>query len=248
MSGMPYAFEFTALDTEDLDRAAAGEQFDVSAVSVAALPPLLTSHLLLSSGASVGRRYGPKLVVRRSAETALRRDAVVGIPGERTTAALLVRRLIPEAKMKFIPLTPYRAVFDALRTGEVDAAVLIHEGQLVYEQFGCSLVEDLGEHWFRETRLPLPVGVNVIHRRLGEHAPAIAALLRESVRRALDCREIILPELVALDARQGGKLGSADEIRRYLSLYANVDSYDLAPDAIEGIERLLGIRLAGQIL
>lgn len=240
----PYRFELTALDTEDLNHAACEERFDVVAISAATLPSLASTHVLLSAGASVGRHYGPKLVALRGGggKDRLRalQTSVIAVPGETTTAALLVKKLLPAAIRKTIPLTPYRGVFDALHDGSVAAAAIIHEGQLMYEKHGCELVCDLGVWWGEETGLPIPVGLNVAHRRLGSHLGPIAAILKRSIRLALDRREDILPSLLTIDFEQGGKLQSIDGIRTYLSLYANEDSYELPVDAQRALALLLG--------
>lgn len=238
-------FRFTTLDTEELNEAAQRQEFDVVAISLACLPRISENYLLLSSGASVGRNYGPKLIIqgeRKQSETdalAALANGTVGIPGDTTTAALLLQKLLPGVKTLCIPLSPYRGVFDALRAGTVDAAVVIHEGQLAFRDFDCSLLLDLGEWWFTSTGLPIPVGVNVVHRRMGAALPKISSLLKESVRIALQRVDEIIPELLEIDAAQGGKLKEGSEIRKYLSLYANEDSLELPQDALLGIERLL---------
>ncbi len=245
-----FEFEFSAFDTEELNEAARTGAFDVIAISSATLPSVLDQYFVLASGASVGRNYGPKLITSAKTESpsARRRrlqEGTIGVPGNGTTAALLLKRYLPGAKTKFIPLTPFRGVFDRIRSGDVEAAVVIHEGQLTYSEFGCELVEDLGSWWCHSSGCPLPVGINVVHRRLGPAISELSSLLQESVKIALERKSEILPFLVEMDRNQGGKLRAETEIEHYLSLYANEDSYSLPAEAIRGLEDFLGLSLEG---
>ena len=241
-----FDFEFVAMDTEDLNLQAQSGEFDIIAISLATLPLVTKDYLLLSSGASVGRRYGPKLICKNGETESLAKaiasssfEGLVGIPGNHTTAARLLRKLIPNVQTLEIPLSPFQGVFRAIQENQVQAAVVIHEGQLSYQEYGCDLLVDLGGWWFERTQLPIPVGVNVIHRRLGSALPRLSDLCQQSVRFALDHRDEVLPELLKIDEEQGGKLKNVDAIKHYLSLYANEDSYSLPVDAQRGIIELL---------
>ena len=126
--------------------------------------------------------------------------ARVGIPGLTTTAWLVLRLIQPAAIPVEIPIVPFARIFEALEAGEVDAALLIHEGRLLYGDRGLHKVVDLGEWWLAEAGLPLPLGVNVIRRGLGaERIRAVSAILRESIRFALDHRSDLIAALAAED-------------------------------------------------
>jgi 1,4-dihydroxy-6-naphthoate synthase len=227
------AVDFRAADTETLNRWAEEGAADVVAVSIAHVPAIAPGYLLLPHGGSVGRGYGPVVAARRPLAPAELAGLRVGIPGERTTAARLLGRAAPRA----VPVVvPFSATLEAIDAGVVDAAVLIHEGRLVYERRGYRLVLDLGDWWRRETGLPLPLGGNVIRRALGPDAIAAAsAMLHASIAHGLARRDEALGELLA--ARPGLARADADA---YLALYANADTLDYGPEGRAAVEALLG--------
>src|SRR3954469_17828357 len=172
--------------TAALNRLAIEGGADVVAVSVGVYPAIAARYQMLPHGASVGRGFGPVVVARRPMASRDLAGLRVGIPGATTTAWLVLRLIAPEAIGVEIPIAPFGRIFDALDAGEVDAALLIHEGRMLYRDRGLHLVVDLGAWWESETGLPLPLGVNVIRAGLG--APRIArvsAVLRESIAWAL---------------------------------------------------------------
>src|SRR5579883_198841 len=131
-------FEAERGDTERLNARAASAELDVVAVSIAAWPSIAGDYQLMPSGMSVGRGYGPVVVAPRPRDAASLRGARVGVPGLRTTACLAARLLLPAFEPVVVPIAPYERVFEALRAGEVDAAILIHEGRLFYEREGMA--------------------------------------------------------------------------------------------------------------
>jgi 1,4-dihydroxy-6-naphthoate synthase len=227
---------FRTADTETLNRWAETGAVDVCAVSIAHVPALRPEWMLLPHGGSLGRGYGPVVVAARRLDAAALAGRRVGIPGERTTAARLLRRAAPAA----IPVVvPFADSFHAIDRAAVDAAVLIHEGRLVYERLGYHLVVDLGEHWTRTTGLPIPLGGNVIRRALGEAAIAAAsAMCRASIAYALAHRDEAIDELLPSRPSPGPAMSRADA-DTYLSLYANADTLDYGADGRVAIERLL---------
>jgi 1,4-dihydroxy-6-naphthoate synthase len=150
----------------------------------------------------------------------------IGVPGLRTTAYLVLRLLIPNFEAVVIPVAPFRRAFNALSSGEVSAALLIHEGRLLYEREGLKLALDIGEAWQQLTGLPLPLGGNVIARSLGPELIAkVSDVLRESIRYALENRDEVLAALVGSETREGVPKEPA-LFDRYLSMYANQDTLD----------------------
>ena len=137
-----------------------------------------------------------------------------------------------------IPISPFGAIFDALARGEVDAALLIHEGRLLYRERGLHLVVDLGDWWSAKEALPLPLGVNVIRRELGAaRVAAVSARLRESIAWALVNRTEIIGAIAAED-RGDKALSNKSLIDHYLNLYANDDTAAMADDAKHAIDVL----------
>jgi 1,4-dihydroxy-6-naphthoate synthase len=163
----------------------------------------------------------------------------IGVPGLRTTATLVLRLLLPRFEAVVVPITPYAHAFEALQTGEVDAALLIHEGRLTYEREGMHLVRDIGEGWAAATGgLPLPLGGNAIRRALGPPLVAqVSRLCRASIAWALTHREETMSALLERETRADLALDRA-MLDRYLTLYANADTLDPPPDVRLAIDAL----------
>jgi 1,4-dihydroxy-6-naphthoate synthase len=224
--------------TAALNRLAAEGGADVVAVSLGAYPALANAYRLLPHGASVGRGFGPVVVSRKPMAIADLAGARVGIPGQTTTAWLVLRLIQPAARGIEIPIFPFARIFEALDAGEIDAALLIHEGRLVYPERGLHKVVDLGEWWQAEAGLPLPLGVNVIRRALGDATVTrVSRVLRASIAWALANREEIIATIAAED-RGEKALSKPELIDYYLNLYANADTAAIADDARRAVDEL----------
>ena len=235
-------------DTAALNALALGGQADVVAISAGAYPACADRYLLLPHGASVGRGFGPVVV----APDALRPEQLagkrVGIPGLTTTAWMVLRLIEPRAVPVPIPIVPFARIFDAVKSGEVDAALVIHEGRLLYPERGPKLVVDLGIWWQQHVGLPLPLGVNVIRRGLGPELVAqVSDVLRRSIRFALDHRDRLIAALAAED-RGERALADPKLIDHYLGLYANADTAEMPDDARRGVEALFARARAAGLL
>jgi 1,4-dihydroxy-6-naphthoate synthase len=236
------SFVHERVETEALNaRAEADDAPDICAVSIAHLPAIAHRFLLLPHGGSVGRGYGPIVVARR----AMRIEELVGrrvaVPGLRTTAFLVLQLLVREAfEPVVIPITPFARVFDALRAGEVDAALLIHEGRLTWEDDpSLHRVVEIGEAWQASTGLPLPLGGNAIRRDLGDPViRQVSEACRASIAWSLAHRDEVIDAIVASGARDDAKL-TRERLDRYLGMYANADSAGYTSDVVRGIEVLL---------
>lgn len=225
-------------DTAWLNGLAEAAEVDVVAISAGAYPRVADNYLLLPHGASVGRGFGPVVVAKRAMRPAELAGRRVAIPGYSTTAYLVLRLIEPGIVPVVVPIAPFTRVFEALDRGEVDAALLIHEGRLLYDQRGCVAVTELGEWWLRATGLPLPLGVNVIRRGLGAEAVArVSEVLRASIRFAIGHRDEIIARLCQ-EARGDASLSETALLDRYLAMYANQDTLAMAPDARAGIDEL----------
>jgi 1,4-dihydroxy-6-naphthoate synthase len=234
--------------TAALNRLAIAGGADVVAVSTGVYPAIAAGYQMLPHGASVGRGYGPVVVAPRPLAPADLNGLRVGIPGATTTAWLVLRLIAPRAIGVEIPIVPFARIFEALAAGEVDAALLIHEGRLLYHERGLHAAVDLGAWWAAETGLPLPLGVNVIRRALG--APLVArvsAVLRASIAWALAHKTEIIGVLAAED-RGERALSEPALIDRYLGLYANDDTAAVADDARRAVDVLFArARAAGLV-
>lgn len=233
-------FEHSRADTEALNRAAEDPAAPhVTAVSIHQYAYLADRYLLLPHGGSVGAGYGPVVVSERPMELAELRGKRIGVPGLRTSAYLVLRLLLPEFEPVVVPVAPFRRAYDAIRSGDVDAALLIHEGRLLYEREGFARVSEIGEAWTAQTGLPLPLGGNVIARSLGpERIELVSSVLRESIRWALQHRDQVLDALLAEEHREGVPRDRA-LFDRYLGMYANQDTLDYGKEGRRAIEELM---------
>jgi 1,4-dihydroxy-6-naphthoate synthase len=222
-------------DIETLNRRAVAGELDVTAVSFHAYAYLADRYALLVHGASVGDRYGPRLVAREprpaDARSALA-GRLVGIPGELTTAYLALRLYQRGARTRVLP---FDAIEDAVLAREVEVGLLIHEGQLTYADRGLHLWEDLGEWWGRETGLPLPLGGNVVRKDLGPAlVRAVAADLKASIVWGLTHRAETLAHA------QGYARGmDATRTDQFVGMYVNDFTVDLGPAGRLAVQRLL---------
>lgn len=230
-------FEAERADTETLNTRAERGELDVCAVSIAQYARVAKDYLLLPHGMSVGRGYGPVLVAPEARSLASLEGARIGVPGLRTTAYLVLRLLLPAFTPVVVPIAPYARSFESVRQGEVDAALLIHEGRLFFEREGMKKVVDVGEAWAEATSgLPLPLGGNAIRRGLGDElVEKVSRVCRSSIRWALDHKDEVAEALLAAETRADVGL-DASSLDRYLAMYANQDTLD-APD---DVRRALG--------
>lgn len=222
-------------DIETLNQRALNSELDVTAVSIHAYAYLTDSYALLPHGSSMGDRYGPCLVATRPVEgdaSEALRGKRVAIPGTLTTAALALRLFQPD----FEPVvTPFDQIEDAVRSGSVDAGILIHEGQLTYGDLGLHLWLDTGVWWHEETGLPLPLGGNAIRRDLGEDLlPLVSADLRASIVHGLEHREDALAH--AMQYARGLDVAAAD---RFIGMYVNDYTVDYGRDGRRAVQLLL---------
>lgn len=233
-----YRFHVQTVDTDGLNRLAEGDGPHVCALSTAWYPQVAARYQLLPHGGSMGEGYGPVVVARERLPLSSLADQPVAVPGLRTTAYHVLRLIAPISPV-VIPITPYARIFDALRSGEVAAGLVIHEGRLTFEREGFVALVDIGEWWRDHTGgLPLPLGANAIRRDLGPARIAeISAILRASIRYGLDHRDAAIAWLAA----RGGALTSPESLDRYLGMYANERTFDCGPDGREAIARLLAL-------
>jgi 1,4-dihydroxy-6-naphthoate synthase len=182
--GLTYVHELQ--DIESLNQRAMRAELEVTAVSIHAYAYLSDKYSLLPHGASMGDRYGPRLVAREPADRSEVKGKRIAIPGPLTSAYLALQLYEPD----FTPVfTPFDAIEDAVVNGDVDMGLLIHEGQLTFAERGLHLVADMGEWWFQETGLPLPLGGNVVRKDLGpELTRKISRHLRDSIAYGLQHR------------------------------------------------------------
>ena len=210
--GLTYVHELQ--DIETLNRRALRGELEVTAVSIHAYAYLSERYALLPHGASMGDRYGPRLVARAPMS---RHDVAgkrIAIPGTLTSAYLALRLFEPD----FEPVvTPFDQIEEAVLAGDVELGLLIHEGQLTYLDRGLHLIHDLGEWWFGETGLPLPLGGNVVRKDLGEELTRkISRHLHDSIAYGLEHRGAALDH--SMQFARGLERSKADT---FVGMYVN---------------------------
>lgn len=229
-------FEQALSDIESANTAAREGTFDLTAISVGAYPYLADRYLLLDSGGSFGDGYGPIVAVSIGSQ-AMRLEDLAGrriaVPGLRTSAALALRLRL--ADFTAVPMD-FKAVGPAAKRGEVEAALIIHEGQLTAAAEGLRVIEDLGRWWSDRTGLPLPLGMNAIRRDLPEPVrKAAAQAWRSSIDLGLKNREDALD--YAMTFARGMERAQAD---RFVHMYVNEWTRELGPRGRLAVERFLG--------
>jgi len=222
-------------DIESLNRRALKGELEVTAVSIHAYAYLHRTYALLNSGSSMGDRYGPRLV-SKTARPADPRSALrglrIGVPGKLTTAYLTLKLYQPE----FIEVVlPFDTIEDAVLRGEVDVGLLIHEGQLTFADRGLHLWTDLGEWWYKDTGLPLPLGGNVVRRDLGQAViHQVARDLKASIVYALENRAPALAH-----ASQFNRGIGEERTDRFVGMYVNHWTVDYGDKGREAVRALL---------
>jgi 1,4-dihydroxy-6-naphthoate synthase len=225
-------FTHVLKDIQTLNEEAFRGTYDVTAVSFHAYAYIADKYLLLPHGASIGDNYGPILVSREPAKAAEISQLKIAVPGTLTSAFLALRIFNADFKYEVVP---FDKIIDAVKSGQCDAGLLIHEGQLFYESIGLHKVLDLGEWWHERTGLPLPMGGNVIRRELGpEIIRQVSHCLSESIRYSLANREDALAY-----AMQFARDMDPDLADRFVGMWVNDLTLDYTDRGREAVQRLL---------
>lgn len=222
-------------DIESLNRRALAGELEVTAVSIHAYAHLADRYALLAHGASIGDRYGPRVVARSPAPSDPRQrlaECTVAVPGELTTAFLALRLYQPAVHHVVVP---FDQIEEYVAAGRADAGLLIHEGQLTFGDRGLQLWVDLGEWWDQETGLPLPLGGNVVRRDLGEPLlRSIAGDLKASIEYALSHRAEALAH-----AQSFSRGLDPERTDRFVGMYVNDYTVDYGERGRRAVRELL---------
>ncbi len=227
-----YEFEQILKDIQTLNEMAIDEKLDITAISLAAYPTISDKYAILSSGASMGYKYGPLVVAKERFPLEELKKKLIAIPGKLTSAYLELRLLL--GKELNTTVIPFDKILDAVKNGEVDAGLIIHEGQLTYSKYNLEKIVDLGEWWYDKTRLPLPLGVNAIHRKFGDEMKKISNILKESILFSLNHRDEAVK--YALNFARGMDRDLAD---KFVGMYVNELTVDMGEKGVEACRLLL---------
>ena len=230
ISTEPFEIVHVIEDIETLNKRALAAELEVTAISVHAYAYVANDYAFMPCGASIGDNYGPLIVSKTPMKTLAGKR--IAIPGEMTTAYLTMKLFQPDVETK-----TYRfdQIIEAVQQGEVDAGLIIHEGQLTYAREGLHKIVDLGEWWHEETGLPLPLGANVIRRNLGtEKIISITSLLKQSIQYSLEHREHGL-EYAMTYARDM----ETDLADKFVGMYVNDYTLDYGESGRTAVQELL---------
>ena len=228
-----FKFTHTLTDIETLNQKAIHEAFyDVTAISFHAYPYLQENYALMACGGSVGEGYGPMIVSSRPFTLSEIKRERIAIPGTLTTAYLTLKLFAPEVETVTVD---FDKIIPAVVSGEFDAGLIIHEGQLTYTRDGLKKILDLGVWWREQTGLPLPLGGNAIRRALGHEVQLITTnALRDSIQHALDHREAALEYAMQFARDLDPTLAN-----RFVGMYVNERTLNYGEDGREAIRKLL---------
>lgn len=227
------AFAHELQDIETLNRRCLKQELDISAISLHAFAYLSDKYALLSSGCSMGDRYGPMVVAKKAYTIEELKNLRIAVPGTLTTAFLSLSLLLG-SKFQY-EVVPFDEILNAVEQGKADAGLIIHEGQLTFQNQGLKLVVDLGVWWYEKTGLPLPLGGNVVRKDLGADIISEASrLIRESIHYGLNHRK----EALAYALQYGRDLdtGLAD---KFVGMYVNDWTVDYGEKGRKAVQLLL---------
>jgi 1,4-dihydroxy-6-naphthoate synthase len=215
-------------DIETLNRKAFSGEIDVTALSAHAYALLHQKYRILSAGASVGDGYGPVVVAKMGMD---REGKKIAVPGRYTTANLLLKLAVDD----FQPVEMrFDAVINAVKRGEVDAGLVIHEAQITYSQHGLVKILDLWEWWHEQTGLPLPLGINAIKRDIpAETQREFLAAMRESVQYAQENVEEALQH-----AMKYSRGADKELVKKFALMYVNNYTYEMPEGVVKALDVL----------
>jgi 1,4-dihydroxy-6-naphthoate synthase len=219
-------------DIDSLNRRSRSGELEVTAVSAATYVMVADTYRMMDPGASMGKGYGPILVAREPIDPKDIPHKVVAIPGSHTTASLLLRMFVPEEPA--LIEVAFDKIPQAVLDGQADLGLLIHEGQITHESMGLVKVMDFGEVWTRETGLPLPLGVNVMRRDLGD---AMHRKLSQGLRDSIAWAHANVDEAVEYAMRYGRGIDKATATR-FVLMYVNDYTVKLGDEGMAALKRL----------
>ena len=228
-----FEFEHVLEDIQTLNEWALEGRLEVTAISLHTYPFVQDRYILLPHGASMGSGYGPVVVSREPLSRAQLKQVEIAVPGRMTTAFLTLRLYLGEDFRS--REVPFDQIMEEVESGRAEAGLLIHEGQLTYQRHGLHKVVDLGEWWLLDTGLPLPLGINVARRDLGEeNLRTVSQILHDSIEAGLASRDEALA--YALQFGRGLDVALAD---RFVGMYVNELTQDYGDEGRQAVAELL---------
>jgi len=240
-------YDITLEDVETLNLNAVEQRYDITKLSFAALGFLQDSYGLLRTGAALGRGCGPLIVARKGAAIDLMKSALIAIPGERTTANLLLGLFLEDQlnfKTPLVTAMTFDRIMPALCEKRVDFGVIIHEGRFTYQDHGLICIADLGQWWEQKTALPIPLGAIAIRRDLPETVKkTVENTIGASVRFAFNHKNAANDYVKKYAAEM-----SETVIKQHIDLYVNSFSSDLGEEGGRAVDRLFKMARQANLL
>ena len=231
-----HRFQHVLQDIQTLNQRAMKGELEITAISIHAYPYVADKYLLTSCGSSMGDKYGPMVIAPRPMSIGDLKGKTIAIPGKLTTAFLALQLCLGKAGEAFnFHVVEFDQIPRHVKEGKADAGLIIHEGQLTFQNLGLHLVVDLGAWWHEQTQLPLPLGGNCIRRDLGRSAcEEITAVLKNSIQYSLDHRAPAVEYALQFGRDLDRKL--ADQ---FVGMYVNQWTLDYGPRGRQAITTLL---------
>lgn len=219
-------------DVENLNNSALKADYELTKVSYGAIPLLMENYRILRAGGALGRGCGPLLIAKPGAAHTIDdfRDKLIAIPGEMTTAFMLMR-LAMGGRPQTIAMR-FDMVIDAVKSGTADAGLIIHESRFTYAEHGLAQVADLGDWWEAQTNLPIPLGAILLRNDVSD-SDAINESIRQSLAYARKHEDKVMPYV-----REHATEMSPDVMRKHIDTYVNEYSDDVGERGIAAVNEL----------
>ncbi len=225
-------YEHALVDIDTLNQEAQRGNFEVSAVSIHSYPKISDEYALMNCGASMGEGYGPILISNKEMSIEEAKSTVIAIPGRSTSAYLSLVLALGDVQVKEVA---FDKIQPGVLSGEYDAGVIIHEGQLTWSNEGAFMVIDLGVWWNERTGLPLPLGGNVVRKDLGEEmCKEISNDIKKSIEYSLNN-----PVMALEDSIKWGRGIDEDTNEEFVRMYVNDRTIDYGDDGREAVRLFL---------
>ncbi len=224
-----FKFQSHIMDIDELNKSAFQEKFDIIKISYHAYLFLKDKYTLLDSGSALGFGCGPLLVSKDGKK--LNNDSKIAIPGDLTTAALLLK--LWNRDFLHLQVLRFDEIMPAVASGEFDAGLVIHEGRFVFESYGLKKIIDLGAWWEEETGSPIPLGCIAVKNSLSDHSEKISSIILASIDYAFNNNSASRLYIKSLASEMDDKV-----IDEHIKLYVNDFSRSLGSNGMEAVKKL----------
>ena len=229
-----WRFEHVLQDIQTLNERATRGELDITAISIHAYPYVRDKYALMNTGSSMGDGYGPMVVARRAMSIDDLRGKTIAVPGEMTTAFLVLNLMLGKGTFEH-RVVMFDRILDEVAAGNADAGLIIHEGQLTYQNHSLQKIVDLGEWWYEQVGLPLPLGGNAIRRDLGDDAMReIAGIIKRSIEFSLAHRAEAVEHALQYARNMGKELAD-----KFVGMYVNDWTLDYGDKGRQAVRELL---------